>query len=125
VFINNSTQRVDVPIYPKETIMAINVTDANFKKEVIKSTVPVLVDFWAPWCGPCRMVGPTVEKLSKKYKGKIKVVKLNVDECPVTASQFGIRSIPTVTLFAKGKSAGSLIGARSESDYDSLIKKSL
>ena len=103
--------------------MAINVTDANFRKEVLNATTPVLVDFWAPWCAPCRMVGPTIEKLGKKYAGKVKVVKLDVQDNPRTAAMFGIRSIPTVSLFARGKSVGSLIGARSEGDYDKLVHK--
>ena len=105
--------------------MANNVTDATFRSEVLNSKIPVLVDFWAPWCAPCRMVGPTIEKLGTKYKGKVKVVKLDVQDNPRTASMFGIRSIPTVSLFAKGKPMGSLIGARSETDYDNLVKKAL
>ncbi|MBU1535354.1 thioredoxin [Myxococcota bacterium] len=103
--------------------MAVNVTDSNFRDEVLNSKTPVLVDFWAPWCAPCRMVGPTIEKLGKKYQGKVKVVKLDVQDNPRTAALFGIRSIPTVSLFAHGKSVGSLIGARSESDYDRLVTK--
>ncbi|MGM0597820.1 MAG: thioredoxin [Myxococcota bacterium] len=105
--------------------MANNVTDANFNKEVLKSTMPVLVDFWAPWCGPCRMVGPTIEKLGKEYSGKAKVVKLDVQDNPKTATKYGVRSIPTVAVFKNGKPVGSLIGARQKSDYEKLLKKAM
>jgi thioredoxin 1 len=105
--------------------MANNVTDANFNKEVLKSTMPVLVDFWAPWCGPCRMVGPTIEKLGKEYTGKAKVVKLDVQDNPKTATKYGVRSIPTVAVFKNGKPVGSLIGARQKSDYEKLLKKAM
>jgi thioredoxin 1 len=83
--------------------MAIEVSDQSFEDEVIKSSLPVLVDFWAPWCGPCRMVAPVIEKLSDKYKGKFKFVKLNVDENPKTAGAYKVMSIPTLLLFKNGK----------------------
>lgn len=81
--------------------MAIEVTDANFEEVVLKSEIPVLVDFWAEWCGPCRMVAPVVEELSQDYDGKVLVTKVDVDSNPNTAMQFGIRNIPTI-LFVKG-----------------------
>src|SRR3954454_1605662 len=83
--------------------MPAEVTDANFDAEVIKSETPVLVDFWAPWCGPCRMVAPVVEELSQEYAGKVKFVKLNTDDNVRTASQYGIRSIPTLLVFKGGE----------------------
>ncbi|MEX2012858.1 MAG: thioredoxin, partial [Candidatus Levyibacteriota bacterium] len=81
----------------------INFTDANFEQEVLKSEAPVLVDFWAPWCAPCRIVSPIVEELAKEYEGKIKIGKLNVDENAQSAQGFSVMSIPTVILFQGGK----------------------
>jgi thioredoxin 1 len=92
------------------------VTDANFKSEVIESDKPVLVDFWAPWCGPCRMVAPIVDELSEEYDGKVKFVKLNTDDNVQTASAFGIRSIPTLLVFKGGEVAGQIVGFRPKSD---------
>ena len=89
----------------------IILTDENFAEEVLKSELPVLVDFWALWCGPCRMVAPIVEALAGEYQGKAKVGKLDVDSAQKTAAQYGIRSIPTLLVFKGGKVAGQLIGA--------------
>ena len=105
--------------------MPINATDSNFNKVVLKSDLPVLVDFWAPWCAPCRMVGPVIERLGKEYEGRVKVVKFDVQQNQKIAAKYGIRSIPTVTLFHKGKAVGSLIGARGKGDYERLIHKVL
>jgi thioredoxin 1 len=88
----------------------IEVTDATFEAEVLKADLPVLVDFWAAWCGPCKMIAPIVEELAKDYAGKLKVCKLNVDENNQTAAQFGIMSIPTLMLFKGGKPVERLIG---------------
>jgi thioredoxin 1 len=90
--------------------MVVDVTDATFEKEVIKSTIPVLVDLWAPWCGPCRMVGPVVEKLSEKYPGKVKFCKINVDQNPKTAATYKVMSIPTLIFFKGGKAVDTVIG---------------
>jgi thioredoxin 1 len=87
------------------------VTDATFKDEVLDSAAPVLVDFWAPWCGPCRMVAPVVEEIAQKFKDTVKVVKLNTDENPNIASQYGIRSIPTLMIFKGGQKVDMVVGA--------------
>lgn len=91
--------------------MAQEVTDSNFDELVMKSDKPVLVDFWAEWCGPCRMVGPIIEEISKEYEGKALVLKCDVDSNPGVASKFGIRNIPTVLYFKDGKIADKQVGA--------------
>ncbi|MDY3031989.1 MAG: thioredoxin [Clostridia bacterium] len=103
--------------------MEIKLTSSNFEGEVMKSNVPVLVDFWAPWCGPCRMVAPVVEAVANEYDGKIKVGKVNVDEEGTIAAQFGIVSIPTIIIFVNGKPVDKLIGAHSQDDFEDMIEK--
>ena len=88
----------------------ITLTDDNFEQEVLKSDGPVIVDFWAPWCGPCRVLGPVVEELARDFEGQAKVGKVNVDESPRTAQRFGVRSIPTVLFFQNGELVDSVIG---------------
>ncbi|MEB3232075.1 MAG: thioredoxin [Leptolyngbyaceae bacterium] len=87
------------------------VNDANFDTEVLKSELPVLVDFWAPWCGPCRMVAPVVEEMATQYDGRVKVVKVNTDENPMVANNYGIRSIPTLIIFKDGQRVDMVVGA--------------
>ncbi len=88
-----------------------HLSDGSFDQEVLKSNIPVLVDFWAAWCGPCRMVGPIIEELSNDYQGRIKMTKLDVDANPQKSAQFGIRSIPTMMIFKNGQIVDTLIGA--------------
>ncbi len=94
----------------------VHLTEENFKKEVLEATVPVLVDFWAPWCGPCRLIAPFVEELAKEYDGKLKVGKLNVDDNPAVASSYGIMSIPTLIFVKQGKVMDQSVGALSKSE---------
>ena len=99
----------------------IELKDSTFEQEVLKSNQPVLVDFWAPWCGPCRMLAPVVEELAKEYSGKIKVCKLNTDEQPNAATKFKISAIPTLLFFNKGQVVEQIVGVHSKSE----IKKHL
>ena len=101
--------------------MALEFTDSNFEQEVLNSDLPVLVDFWAVWCGPCRMIAPIVEELSTEYEGKLKVGKVDVDNNPNVAASFGIRSIPTLLLFKDGKIVEQLVGAVPKQDIVSAV----
>ena len=103
----------------------IHVNDKNFASEVLSSTIPVLVDFWATWCGPCRSISPIVEELAKEFMGKVKVTKLNVDESPATPSQYGVRGIPTLILFKGGKILDQIVGAVPKARLKSMIEKAL
>jgi len=104
---------------------SVAVTDSSFELDVIGSEIPVLVDFWAPWCGPCRVVATVVEEIANQYEGKIKVVKLNTDENPGIATQYGIRSIPTLMLFKGGQKVDSVVGAVPKTTIANTIEKHL
>jgi len=96
-------------------------TDETFETEILQSDLPVLVDFWAPWCGPCRMVGPVVDELAKDFEGRIKTAKMNVDDNPRTPAKYGIRGIPTLILFKGGEIAGQIVGAVPKSRLEELL----
>ena len=99
------------------------VTDGNFEQEVINSEIPVLIDFWAPWCGPCRAIAPVVGELATQYAGKLKVVKMNVDDNPLTPSRYGVRSIPNLLFFKGGQVKDQIIGAVPKGQFVQAIDK--
>lgn len=105
--------------------MALEITDANFDEIVLKSDKPVIVDFWAEWCGPCRVVGPVVEELAKEYDGKAVIGKLNVDNNPEVSTKFGIRSIPTILFFKGGQLVDRQVGAVPKSALEGKLKAQL
>lgn len=99
------------------------INDGNFENEVINSEVPVLIDFWAPWCGPCRAIAPVVGELAQEYAGKLKVVKMNVDDNPLTPSRYGVRSIPNLIIFKNGQVKEQIIGAVPKGHFVQAIDK--
>jgi thioredoxin 1 len=101
----------------------LTVTDSNFKALVLDATVPVLVDFWAEWCGPCKMLSPILEELASEYDGRIKVAKLNIDDFPGVANEYGIRAIPTMLIFKGGQVAEQVVGLRSKRDLKANLDK--
>ena len=105
--------------------MSKPVTDASFATDVLKAGAPVLVDFWAEWCGPCRAIAPALEELGTEYAGKLQVVKVNIDENPLTPSQFGVRGIPTLILFKDGKPAATQVGALPKSKLKDWIAENI
>lgn len=104
---------------------ALHFTDANFKKEVLESNLPVLVDFWAAWCAPCKMIAPHLEELAKEYAGKMKIGKIDIDANSKVASRYGVMSIPTIIFLKNGKIMGQLVGAVSRHDLKRKIEENL
>jgi thioredoxin 2 len=119
IFCGKCHTLLEVKVYEHPT----SANDMNFRSEVLDCISPVLVDFWAPWCGPCTMMSPVLEALAGKYAGKLKVVKINVDENPTTASRYGIRSIPSLLLFKNGDVVDTLMGARPQLDLERHIER--
>ena len=103
----------------------IQVTDATFEEEVLKSDKPVILDFWAPWCGPCKQIGPSLEEISDEMKDKITVAKVNIDENPVTPTKYGVRGIPTMLVFKGGEAAATKVGAISKPAIVEWIEESI
>jgi len=103
----------------------VQLTDDSFESDVMKSATPVLVDFWASWCAPCKAIGPVIDSLADEYDGKVKVAKLNVDENPATPGKYGVRGIPTLILFKDGKIVDQVVGAVPKNQLEGLIKKAL
>lgn len=103
----------------------VDVSDNQFQEEVIESKVPVLVDFWASWCGPCRMVAPVLEEMAQDYHDRLKVVKVNVDENPDTASRYSVMSIPTMILFKNGEVLETLVGVRKKDELSGIVEQNL
>ncbi len=103
----------------------LTLTDANFDRDVLQSDLPVLVDFWATWCAPCKAIGPLIDSVAADYAGKLKVGKVNVDDNPATPGKYGVRGIPTLILFKGGKVVDQVVGAVPKSQLDALIAKAL
>ena len=103
----------------------INVTDSNFEQEVLSSEIPVLLDYWAEWCGPCKMIAPILNDIADEYSGKIKIAKLNIDENPGTPAKFGVRGIPTLMIFKSGSVEATKVGAMSKSQLSAFIDSTI
>ena len=112
-------------LYIEFDMATLDITDKDFDDKVLKSKTPVLVDFWASWCGPCKMAGPVLEELSDEYKDKVVIVKLNVDANPQNTQKYSVLSIPTTALFKDGKEIGRQVGFAGKKSFEDLIKKAL
>jgi thioredoxin 1 len=115
----------DDPMATDTNSLVKHINDGDFDSAVLKSATPVLIDFWAPWCGPCRMIGPIVDELSSEYQGKVSMVKINVDENPMVAQQFGVSSIPTLMLFKGGQLADRVLGALPKAELKRFIDRNV
>ena len=120
--INPACGKCHKPLFNGKTV---KLTSENFQKQISRSDIPVVVDFWAPWCGPCRMVGPVVEELATEYEGKVKVGKLNIDENQEVAQKYGIMSIPTLVVFKNGEVVEQILGAQPKEAIASAMDKAL
>jgi thioredoxin 1 len=105
--------------------LIVNTTDAQFEEDVLNADGLVLVDYWAPWCGPCKMIAPILDELAGEYEGKVKIVKVNVDENPATAQKFGVRGIPTLSLFKSGQVAATKVGALAKSQLTAFLDSNI
>ena len=105
--------------------LIVNTTDAQFEADVLNADVAVLVDYWAPWCGPCKMIAPILDDLASEYEGRVKIVKVNVDENPATAQKFGVRGIPTLSLFKSGQVAATKVGALAKSQLTAFLDSNI
>ncbi len=105
--------------------LIVNATDASFETDVLKAEGPVLVDYWAPWCGPCKMVAPILDELASEYQGRLTIVKVNVDDNPATAQKFGVRGIPTLSLFKGGSVEATKVGALSKSQLTAFLDSNI
>lgn len=103
----------------------VHVTDDNFEREVLQAEQPVLVDFWAEWCGPCKMIAPVIDQIAEEYQGRLKVAKLNIDENPKTPQYYGVRGIPTLMLFKNGEVEATKVGALSKSQLQAFLEQNL
>lgn len=105
--------------------MVMQISDKEFESKVLQAALPSLVDFWAPWCGPCKAIGPVVEELAEEYDGKVQITKMNVDDNPLTPAQFGIRAIPTLILFKNGQVFDQITGAVGKTQLKNMLEKAL
>ena len=105
--------------------LIVHATDATFEQEVLKSELPVLLDFWAPWCGPCKMIAPVLDDLAVEFEGKVKIVKINIDDNEQTPAQFGVRSIPTLMIFKNGQNVATKVGALAKGQLTAFINASI